>query len=842
MTQECFHCGEPLLGSRLTARVNGREEAVCCYGCRAVAELIAGAGLSDYYRFREASPTRPDAAALAHDTWAPYGQPEVATQFTRTSGQFDEVTLAVDGLRCSACSWLIEHVLQRLDGVARASVNASTGRVHVRWENTGLTLADIMRTIAQLGYRPSPLTDASILQLQQRERRDALKRLAVATLGMMQVMMFAVAGYSAQLAGEIMDASLQSFFRVVSLLVATPVMFYAGAPILASAWNSVRMRSVGMDVPVAIALALAFTASVWNTLVGRHGEVYFDSVTMFIFFLTLGRFVQMSVRHRTTSITDALARQLPAYAHRIDGEGISDVPASAVRPGELLLVRAGETLPLDGQLEDGDAMIDEAILTGESMPVPRRPGERLAAGTLNLHGPIHIRATAPATGTILSHIINLLQRAQADKPAISRAADAAAVRFLRYVLLGAGLTCGLWLYVDPARAFEATLAVLVVACPCAFAIAMPAALSAATAGLARGGVLITKPDALEALARVDRIIFDKTGTLTRGEITVHSSITLADVSEARCLQIAAAIELASEHPLARAFAPFGDGLLAQEIRTSTGAGVEGIVDGVRYRIGTPQFVAELNGGSAVPAGYVDVPGTIVALGDEHQPLALFVLRDVPRAGAHSAVGSLRELNVAAQILSGDNGAAVASVAERCGINEYFASHSPQQKLAHVQALQAAGRRIAMVGDGVNDAPVLAAADVSIAMGRGAALAHASADMVLVSEHLDSLPSAIRVARRTLAIARQNMLWSAVYNFGALPLAALGLVPPWLAALGMSLSSVGVVLNATRLLPSRHPSAANRSQHGAPVAQAAASPSGMSAAVPTAPIANAKAIP
>jgi Cu2+-exporting ATPase len=661
-------------------------------------------------------------------------------------------------------------------------------------------------------------------------------------------MMFAVSVYAADLTGEVMDAGLLHFFRIVSLLISTPVMFYAGAPIFAGAWSSLRLRTVGMDVPVSIALVLAYAASVWNTL-QNQGEVYFDSVTMFVFFLTLGRFVQMSARHRTTDVTDALARQLPPFAHRVQGNAVQDVPVSSLNRGDVVLVRSGEILPVDGELIDPQAHIDEAMLTGESMPVRRRTGEQLTAGTLNVQDPIRIRATQIASGTVMSHVVALLRRAQAQKPAISRAADAAAARFLRYVLLGAGLTCAAWLAIDPSRAFEATLAVLVVACPCAFAIATPAAMSAATAQLARRGLLVTRPDALEALAHIDTVVFDKTGTLTSAEWSLAGCTTSSAVDEHTCLQIAAALEQASEHPLARAFSGIEPLDEAREVRCVAGAGVEGLVRGRRYRIGSPQFVEPLRpatssreapdhvAGDRIAddrmTGHADSVGmpapaehpagefasTTLWLGDEQQVLACFRLHDVVRPDAAESVAALREAGIDSRILSGDSEAAVASVAARCGITEFSARRSPADKLAAVQAMQAEGRRVAMMGDGVNDAPVLAAADVSLAMGRGAALAHAGADMLLMGERIRALPEAMALSRKTLRIARQNLFWAAAYNLGSLPLAALGFIPPWLAALGMSLSSVGVVLNALRLLPSKASRPGSGPGSGLPDAQA-----------------------
>jgi Cu2+-exporting ATPase len=530
---------------------------------------------------------------------------------------------------------------------------------------------------------------------------------------------------------------------------------------------------------------------------------------MFIFFLTLGRFVQMSVRQHTAGVTDALARQLPSIAHRVTENGIEDVPVTSLLVSDVIQVRRGEVLPADGRLLHSDAHIDEAMLTGESLPVHRKIGERVVAGTLNVDAAVSIEITALGRDTALSHMVALMQRAQTYKPALARNADSAAARFLGYVLIGAGLTCASWLAIDPSQAFAATLAVLVVACPCAFAIAMPAALASATASLGRHGILLTDPDALESLAKVDHVVFDKTGTLTRGELRISQCVSLAGLGDQQCLHIAALLEQASEHPLARAFAPYRDRGSAEDIQAVAGRGVQGRIDGRLYRIGTPDFVAELCGEQQPPA---ELTGSVIMLGDAERALAWFELTDSLRPAAAGAVSQLRSLHIEPRILSGDGPAAVQAVARQCGISQHFARHSAQQKLTHVLELQKQGKRVAVVGDGVNDAPVLGAANVSIAMGRGAALAHASAGLILVSDNLAALPEAVVLARRTLRIAKQNLLWAAIYNLGSIPLAALGYIPPWLAALGMSLSSVAVMLNSTRLLPREAAPAAGTSAH------------------------------
>jgi Cu2+-exporting ATPase len=792
----CFHCNEPLNGSTLRATIGDREEPVCCAGCRAVAELIASTGLMDYYRYREQPAPRPQATT---DVWSAYERPEIASEFTETLDARVGATLLLEGLRCAACSWLIDKTLLQLPGVLDVSVNTALGRARIEWDPARTQLAEVLRTIAALGYRPQPLTAASIAVAKQDESRQALKRLAVAGLGMMQVMMFAVATYSADMTGEVMDATIWNYFRLISLLVSTPVLLYAGAPILSGAWRSLRAHAIGMDVPVSIALMLAYGASVWNTWRGA-GEVYFDSVTMFVFFLTLGRWVEMTVRHRTTGITDALARHLPATAHKVNGEQVAEVPTAQLTGGDVVLVRTGEIVPADAVLLQDEAHLDESMLTGESQAVARKPGERISAGTLNVGKPLRARVVAVGRATLLSGIVNLLQRAQTQKPTMAQAADRAAGHFLGGVLSLAALVCAVWLAFDPTQAFAATLAVLVVACPCAFAIATPAALSAATGQLARRGILLTRPDVIEALAAIDRVIFDKTGTLTRGEMRIERIDVLGTQPADRCAALAAALERESAHPISRAFKEVAASFTAMNVSVRLGAGIEGWIDGKRYRLGTPAFAAELCGAPIVQR--TRIAETEITLASDTELLAVFVLADTLREGSQEVSRRLAALGISSEILSGDALPAVTSVAQACAIDTFQARCSPEQKLDHVRSLQAKGVHVAMLGDGINDAPVLGAANVSIAMGKGAALAHASADMILIREDLSALPHAICTARRTLRIARQNLCWAAVYNFGSLPLAALGFIPPWLAALGMSLSSIVVILNATRLLSTK----------------------------------------
>jgi len=784
----CFHCGEPLPAQeRLTVLVDGRARRVCCLGCRAATELIREAGLGDYYRFRTAAAPRPVPAG-ADDVWATYDRPEVHGPLLGRDGDAAIVNLLIEGLRCAACGWLIGERLGRLPGVVRASVNPATARAQVVFEPARVGLAALLRAVAALGYRPHVLGATDTLAVATRERRAALKRLAVAGFGMMQVMMIAAALYIGAVDG--MDPVIREYLRAVSLLVTAPVLVYAGRPFFAGALAALRARHVGMDVPVALGIGLAFAASAWNTL--RHsGDVYFDSVVMFIFLLLLGRYVEMLARHRAGSTAEALLRLVPATALRLAGDRHERVPVATLGAGERVLVPAGECFPADGVVVSGATEADEALLTGESLPVAKGAGAAVIAGALNCAAPVEIALTAVGQSTVLAGIVRLLERAQTERPRIARLADRAAAWFVSRVLVGAVLVAALWLLVDPARAFEATLAVLVVTCPCALSLATPTAITAATATLARAGLLVTRPDALEELARADTVLFDKTGTLSLGRPRLER-VTADGLGRDAALAIAAALERGSAHPLAQAFDAI-PAAPAAELALHPGEGIEGRVGAVRYRIGTAAFVAALAGPR--PAGF-DESG--VHLGSAGRWLARFEIGDALRPGAAEVVRELEALGLAPCIASGDHAAAVGAAATALGIGRWQARLQPADKLALVERLRAGGARVLAVGDGVNDAPTLRAASVSLALGTGAALAQASADLVALRGALGTLPLAVRTARRTTAIIRQNLVWSAGYNLLALPAAALGWVPPWLAAVGMSASSLLVVLNALRL--------------------------------------------
>jgi Cu2+-exporting ATPase len=804
----CYHCGQPLGAAPLKLELGTVEATVCCAGCRAAAEFISRLGLGDFYEFRTQSSPRPETTTL----WTAFDDPVLLESHTRAAGTGPEriALLSIDGMTCAACSWLITRCLQQMPGVGRVSVNTATGRASVEWNQTLTPLSGILGTIAGLGYRPQLNVEDARGGRYIEERRELLKRLAVGGLGMMQVMMFAVAMYAGEAQG--METDVRAYLRIVSMLVATPVMLYGGWPYLRGAAQALGRRTMTMDVPVALGLLLAYSASVIDT--ARHaGPVYFDSVTMFIFFLTVARYVEMTARHRSTEVSDSLCRMLPATAQRIDGDAIREIAAAQVTVGDRLLVRVGDSVPADGLITDGTTLIDEAMLSGESAPVERGVGAKLTGGTLNLGAPVQMRVTATGPGTVLAGIVALLTRAQTERPRVARQGDRSAGRFLARVLIGAALVCGVWIIVDPSRAFEATLAVLVAACPCAFSLASLVAVASANAALARRGVLVTGADAIEGLAKVTRVIFDKTGTLTTGRVSINRCTVLGGESEPDCLAVATALEAGSEHPIARAFKSLAQATSVprpqmHSIRVSAGGGVEGSCDGRRYRIGTRAFASAgtAPGPAAGPATRED--DDAIFLTCDGVALAAFELSDAPRPESAGVVDAIRRDGLAVEISSGDSAAAVRRLAAACGIESFASRQSPEGKLDRVRELTAQGEFIAMVGDGINDAPVLGGAGVSIAMSRGSALTLASADLILIGDSLKELPAALATARRANRIMRQNLAWAAAYNITAMPLAALGWVPPWAAAIGMSMSSILVVLNSLRLMRDRkagHPS-------------------------------------
>jgi P-type Cu2+ transporter len=795
----CFHCGQSIpAGARYGVRVDDSWQAVCCAGCEAVASAILGQGFGDFYRLRDRAPGERARVNLTEDL-ALYDDPDVQRGFVVERDTEREALLVLEGIRCVACSWLVEQALARLPGVLSAEVNYATQRARVRWDPERVHLSVVMAAAGRIGYRAFPCNPAQVESVQRSERRGARWRLFVAGFGMMQVMMYALPVY---LAGEgEMSGGIEQLMRWASLALTLPVVGFAAAPFFAGAWRDLRSRQLGVDVPVALGIGIAFGASVVATLAGS-GNVYFDSVAMFVFLLLLGRYLELLARQRSTLALQHLGRLIPEFAHRLrDFPGSLDterVAVAALKPGDLALVKPGEPVPADGIIEQGVGSVSEALLSGEAKPVEKGPGNGLIGGSVNLASPFVMRVEKVGAATVLSSVLRLIERAASEKPRLVRLADRTASLFILMVLVLASIAGVFWAVSEPGHGLLVAISVLVATCPCALSLATPVALSVATGELARRGVAIARGHTVEALAGVTDIVFDKTGTLTHGDLRVEEVCVHGDLPLERCLAIAAALESASEHPLGKAIATAG-AILAkyplEDLRNVPGAGVEARIDGHRYRIGSPAFALELAGKAAAVQGGGT---TIVSLANESGLLASFRLADRIRSEAAGVVDALKERGIAVHLLSGDGEAATQSAAARAGIGKVLAQATPERKLRYVAGLQRRGRKVAMVGDGINDAPVLAQADVSLAMGRGARLAQAQADAVILSGSLVGLPDALAYARLVLRIVRQNIAWAFAYNLLVLPIAVAGALTPWAAAIGMSGSSLLVVLNALRL--------------------------------------------
>ena len=808
MATDCFHCGLPVpKGASYTVEINNEEKPMCCMGCQSVAQVIVDNGLTDFYNHRTEKSNKP--ADLIPAELQIYDNDALQESFVtfaadEQKGSIREASLILEGIVCAACVWLNERNVKQLEGVIDFRVNYSTHRASLKWDNDKIKLSDVLLAIANTGYNAHPFDPARLDTLHQKEKSAALRRIALAGIGMMQVMMPAIAIYLGE--NSDMTDSMLHFLRWISLIITTPVVLYSSRVFFTSAWRDLKRGVFGMDVPVSLAIGSAYIASVWATLT-NSGEVYFDSVVMFTFFLLLGRFLEMGARHKAGQVADALVRLLPQTATRLEkdsnGNDIQTViAASELALGDRVLIKPGETIPADGSVIEGASSANESVLTGESMPRHKTVGDTLIGGSVNVESPLTMQIDKLGDSTMLSSIIRLLDRAQSEKPNLAKFADRSAGWFVLLLLGIATAVFAAWWFIDPSRAFWVALSVLVITCPCALSLATPAALTAATGNLTEQGVLATRGHALETLAKITHVIFDKTGTLTYGRLKVIKTQILSDsLSEKECKALASGLEASSEHPIAQAIQELS--LKPQnfvQLSAESGRGVEGKLDNKAYRIGTQSYVAELAGEKNLNQDKSTISSleTTVYLGTKNQWLAVFDLQDEIRKEAKQSIEKLQAMGIKVSLLSGDNPQAVKAVSQSLKIEAASAELLPADKLAKVQQYQSQGEVVAMIGDGVNDAPVLAAADVSIAMGSGSQLAQASADMILLSENLAQLPSSIHLSKRMQSIIHQNFAWAIIYNVVAIPLAAMGWVAPWMAAIGMSMSSLVVVLNALRL--------------------------------------------
>ncbi|MGV8990863.1 MAG: heavy metal translocating P-type ATPase [Thiobacillus sp.] len=793
----CFHCGLPVPdGADYPIQFEYKVQATCCRGCQAVAQTIIDSGQGAYYTHRTALPATPREAETELAKLGLYDLPEIQESFVRIEAEnIREAALILENIVCAACIWLNERHISSLPGVLSVEINYATRRARVRWDNSRIQLSAILKAVSDIGYIAHPFDPGRSDDIYKRERNTAIKRLAIAGLGMMQVMMYALPTYTA----TDMTDEIRLLMSWASLVLTIPVVLYSAWPFFIGAWRDLKRRMLGMDVPVALGVGTAFIASVYGTFSG-HGEVYYDSVTMFVFLLLTGRFLEMNARRRAGAAVEELVKLIPAATTRLTHWPARDeeqVPVARLIVGDHVLVRPGETLPADGVVIEGDSAVNEAMLTGESLPVSKSVHSRVVGGSLNQASPLVVQVEKLGADTRLASIVRLLDRAQSEKPRLAQLADRAAAWFVGLLLIITVAVGLVWYAIDPSKVLWIVVSILVVTCPCALGLATPAALTTATGRLTRLGLLTTRGHALETLARATDLVFDKTGTLTHGQLSVRRVIPLGGRSESEVSALASALEVGSEHPIARALRVTGDATFsASQIRNTPGRGVEAMIECHTYRIGSPRYASRSESPPAPPEQ--EGGSSWVALADESGLIAWFALADTPRPDAAASLIALRALGLRLHLLSGDGEAAVKTTAQQLGMADWRAGALPEDKLAYVKALQAEGRIVAMVGDGINDAPVLAGAQVSIAMGEGADVAQAAADMVMLGGRLATLADGIALARKTQKIIRQNLGWALGYNLIAIPAAAMGFVTPWIAGIGMSSSSLLVVLNALRL--------------------------------------------
>jgi len=732
--------------------------------------------------------------------------PQEWSAFSRpVQGQADcwESHLVIEGMHCAACALTVEDALRGVPGVASASVSAGSHRARVVWQADAVQPSGWMQAVLKAGYRAVPANDAFANQRRRQETRKALWRWSVAGLCMMQVMMYAWPAYVA-LPGDL-SAEMEQLLRWASWVLTLPVMLFSCGPFFSAALRDVAQRRISMDLPVALGMGITFVVSTAGTFdpQGIFGkEVYFDSLTMFVFFLLTGRWLELRLRDRTAGALDALMNRLPDSVERQRADGMFErVAVRRLKAGDVVRILPGEAFPADGTVLQGQTLADEALLTGESRPIPRGAGEAVIAGSHNLAASVLVRVDRTGADTRFAQIVALMEQAASSKPQLAQRVDRLAKPFLVGVLLAAAGAAAYWWAHDPGHALMVAVAVLVVTCPCALSLATPAAMLAAAGRLARHGVLVRRLGGLEALAEVDMVVFDKTGTLTRDAMVLQAIRTRAGVSDELALAMAMALAQQSLHPVSRALAAAGQGrgLVAwrsSDVRELAGQGLVGQL--VPPEVTGPAQEVHL-GSSRFCGVHEAVPqGPHACLSDAQGWLATFELGEDIRPDALSTVAAMQASGIEVQILSGDGAQAVARVASQLGIQKARGGCTPQDKLAFLRSAQQNGKHVAVVGDGLNDGPVLAGAHVSFAVGHAVPLARAQADFVVLGEQLASVGQSLQLARRTMGVVNQNLWWAVAYNAVCVPLAVVGWLPAWLAGLGMASSSLLVVLNALRL--------------------------------------------
>ncbi len=814
---QCFHCGLPVPPDEpVTAVIHDQPQPFCCIGCKSVCEAIYAAGLDGFYR------RTPEGLLLGPPPEIPkelalYDMDEVQEEFVHDLGEQREINLLVEGIHCAACVWLIENTLRGLPGVLEGRVNLTGKRLRLRWDNTRIRLSEILQALGRIGYAAAPFDPEAAEGALQRQNRDLLYRMGWAGFAMMNLLWISIALYTGADQGE-----YRTLFHWVGFALATPTLIYSGQPFFRGAWSGLRHLHLGMDLPIAIGATITYLYSLYVTLTGSVvGEVYYDTVVNFLFVILVGRYLESISKRQAVASTQRLLDLQPRVATVVrDGEE-KPAPIRSVRPGDTILIRPGERVPADGVVLDGVSAVDEAMLSGESAPVDKAPGEAVCAGTINGPGALYVRVEGLLKDTALGRIIRLVEEAQASKAPIQCMADRIVPWF---VLATLGLSTAaflFWVGDDFEKALMAATAVLIITCPCAFGLATPMSIAVASGSGARHGVLVKNGEVLETLSGINHFVFDKTGTLTEGRLTVVAIETpevrwcAADEGLPPSLRPLvsglSALERRSEHPLAAAVLRLADaaGVGKGHRRRldgfvyEPGFGVAARLDGESWAAGSKAWLVRqgvrLEPALESAAARIEADGSSVlhcAAGGRE--IAVLAVEDRIRSDAPELIAGLKAQGIRVTLLSGDRWAAARAIAARLGGMEVIAEVLPEQKDALIRDLQAGGGRVAMVGDGINDAPALVRADVGVALGSGTDVSIASADIVLMSGELEKVGMAARLSRRTLRTIRQNIAISITYNVIMVPLAMAALITPLVAAVSMPISSLLVIGNAARI--------------------------------------------
>jgi Cu2+-exporting ATPase len=801
----CFHCGLPAPeGVAVVGEIAGHDQRFCCPGCRAVCHAIHAAGLEGFYDRTPADQPLAPPPVPTEDP-AIFDLADVQAEFVRQQDDLLEAELLVEGIHCAACVWLIERHLGRMPGISAALVNLAARRLSVRWAPDRVALSQVLEALAAIGYAAIPYDPEAVEGRLQEAQRRQLYRLAFAGFAMMNLLWISIALYSGADQGE-----HRGLLHWTGWVLATPTLLYAGWPFLRGAWAGLRHGHPTMDLPIALGAVATYGYSTWAMLAGGpDAGVYFDTVVNFLFVILVGRHLEGLSRRQAMSATHRLMELQPRVATLVEAGGERVVSVRSLRAGSEVLVRPGEQVPVDGTVVEGETAVDESLLSGEADPKARGPGERLFAGTQNLDGAVLLAVEQTLADTALGRIARLVEAAQGCRAPVQRLADRIVPWFVSITLGLAAITFVAWIGRGLEPALMASVAVLIVTCPCAFGLATPMAIAVAAGTGARHGILVKTGVALEALAVADHVVFDKTGTLTEGRLQVVD-VNWFDIDPGQALAVVAALERRSEHGIGTAIVahaekvdPVSGGVRIENYRTRPGRGIAGVVDGRAWCVGSPTWVASegaLSGDEAAAAleAHEARGRTVVMVSIDGQVAGVIALADRLRSDAAEVAATLRAAGIGMTLLSGDRQRVVAAVASEIGLESVVAEVLPEGKAEAVARLQADGRRVVMVGDGVNDAPALAQADVGVALGSGTDVSVECAGIVLGRDRLGQLVEARRLATATLRTVRQNIALSIAYNVIMVPLAMLGVVTPLLAALTMPLSSLAVIGNAARL--------------------------------------------